>query len=99
MRPKDMFISKNVLALNAHQIDTDRKIEEVFRRLDDNSEKPEKGIFYDGQIFDAYSFINERIREAKKRIVLIDNYVEGIDNGVAGDEDLTEGVLCLEVGL
>ena len=69
-------IEKNVLALNAHQIDTDRKIEEVFRRLDDNSEKPEKGIFYDGQIFDAYSFINERIREAKKRIVLIDNYVD-----------------------
>lgn len=69
-------IEKNVLALNAHQIDADRKIEEVFRRLDDNSEKPEKGIFYDGQIFDAYSFINERIREAKKRIVLIDNYVD-----------------------
>lgn len=69
-------IEKNVLALNAHQIDTDRKIEEFFRRLDDNSEKPEKGIFYDGQIFDAYSFINERIREAKKRIVLIDNYVD-----------------------
>ena len=69
-------IEKNVLALNAHQIDTDRKIEEVFRRLDDNSEKPEKGIFYDGQIFDAYSFINERIREAKKRIVLTDNYVD-----------------------
>lgn len=69
-------IEKNVLALNAHQIDTDRKIEEVFRRLDDNSEKPEKGIFYDGQIFDAYTFINERIREAKKRIVLIDNYVD-----------------------
>ncbi len=69
-------IEKNVLALNAHQIDTDRKIEEVFRRLDDHSENPEKGIFYDGQIFDAYSFINERIREAKKRIVLIDNYVD-----------------------
>ena len=69
-------IEKNVLALNAHQIDTDKKIEEVFRRLDDNSEKPEKGIFYDGQIFDAYTFINERVREAKKRIVLIDNYVD-----------------------
>jgi len=69
-------IEKNVLALNAHQIATDQKVEEIFRRLDDNSEKPEKGIFYDGQIFDAYTFINERIREAKKRIVLIDNYVD-----------------------
>ena len=56
--------------------ENNKKLEEVFRRLDDHSENPEKGIFYDGQIFDAYTFINERIREAKKRIVLIDNYVD-----------------------
>jgi len=37
---------------------------------------PVEGIFYDGQIFDAYKFVSERIREAKKRIVLIDNYVD-----------------------
>ncbi len=37
---------------------------------------PVEGIFYDGQIFDAYTFINDRIREAKKRVVLIDNYVD-----------------------
>ena len=37
---------------------------------------PVEGIFYDGQIFDAYTFVNDRIREAKKRIILIDNYVD-----------------------
>lgn len=37
---------------------------------------PIEGIFYDGQIFDAYTFVNDRIREAKKRIILIDNYVD-----------------------
>jgi len=37
---------------------------------------PVEGIFYDGQIFDAYTFVNDRIREAQKRIVLIDNYVD-----------------------
>ena len=37
---------------------------------------PVEGIFYDGQIFDAYTFINDRIRDAKKRIILIDNYVD-----------------------
>jgi hypothetical protein len=36
---------------------------------------PKEGIFYDGQIFDAYAFASDRIREAKKRIVLLDNYV------------------------
>lgn len=37
---------------------------------------PVEGIFYDGQIFDAYKFISDRVREAKKRIILIDNYVD-----------------------
>ena len=76
-------MERNQLALNASQAElsaqvaeNNKRLNEVFRRLDDNSEKPEKGIFYDGQIFDAYSFINERIRDAKKRIVLIDNYVD-----------------------
>ena len=69
-------MEKNQLALNAHQIETDHKLEEVFRRLDDGSVKQEQGIFFDGQIFDAYMFINDRLREAKKRIVLIDNYID-----------------------
>lgn len=59
-----------------HQEVTDKKFEEVFRRLDDGSTTPKQAIFYDGQIFDAYKFVNERIREAKKRIVLIDNYID-----------------------
>ena len=69
-------VERNQLALTTQVAENNKKLEEVFRRLDDRSEKPEKGIFYDGQIFDAYTFINERIREAKKRIVLIDNYVD-----------------------
>ena len=37
---------------------------------------PHQGIFYNGQIFDAYTFINDRIREATTRIILIDNYID-----------------------
>ena len=76
-------MERNQLALNAsqaelltHQALTDKKIEEVFKRLDAGDAKPEHGIFFDGQIFDSYSFINDRIREAKKHIILIDNYVD-----------------------
>ena len=64
-------VERNQLALTTQVAENNKKLEEVFRRLDDHSENP-----YDGQIFDAYTFINERIREAKKRIVLIDNYVD-----------------------
>ena len=69
-------VERNQLALTTQVAENNKKLEEVFRRLDDRSEKPEKGIFYDGQIFDAYTFVSERIREAKKRIMLIDNYVD-----------------------
>ena len=37
---------------------------------------PVEGIFYDGQIFDAYKFVCDLIRSAKQRIVLIDNYID-----------------------
>ena len=37
---------------------------------------PAEGIFFDGQIFDAYVFISDMIRSAKNRIILIDNYID-----------------------
>ena len=69
-------MEQNQLALVAHQTETDHKLEEVFRLLDSGNVQPHQGIFYDGQIFDAYTFINDRIREATTRIILIDNYID-----------------------
>jgi len=37
---------------------------------------PVEGVFYDGQIFDAYAFVSDLIKSAKKSIILIDNYVD-----------------------
>lgn len=37
---------------------------------------PVEGIFYDGQIFDAYSFVADLVRSAKESILIIDNYVD-----------------------
>lgn len=70
------IMERNQLAISAHLSDTDKKLDEVFRRLDDGSIHPTQGIFFDGQIFDAYTFVSDRIREAKRCIVLIDNYVD-----------------------
>lgn len=58
------------------QIATDEKIERIFKALENNNLKPKQGIFYNGQIFDAYKFITELIKGAKKSIVLIDNYID-----------------------
>lgn len=58
------------------QIETDRRIDQILNALDSGSAKPKQGIFFDGQIYDAYSFVSELIRLAQKSIVLIDNYVD-----------------------
>ncbi|HPB01565.1 MAG TPA: ORF6N domain-containing protein, partial [Bacteroidales bacterium] len=50
--------------------------EQVFKALEGKKTIPNEGIFFDGQIFDAYAFVSDLIKSAKQRIVLIDNYVD-----------------------
>ena len=69
-------IEYHQLEMQQHQQETDKRIDEVFRRLDEGNAKPKQGVFYNGQIYDAYTFVSDLIRSAKKRIVLIDNYVD-----------------------
>ena len=54
----------------------DENFDKVFKAIEDKSIKPKQGIFYDGEIFDAYKFINELIKSAKRSIILIDNYID-----------------------
>ena len=58
------------------QLETDHKIEQVFEKLEEKTISPTQGIFFDGQIYDAYEFICGLIKSATARIVLIDNYVD-----------------------
>ena len=64
------------LSMAHHQEETDNQMAEVFRRLDESQVTPKQGIFFDGQIYDAYQLVSDLIRKAKKRIVLIDNYID-----------------------
>ena len=58
------------------QLITDTKLDKVFAALETGDIKPKQGIFFDGQVFDAYVFIADLIKGAKTSIVLIDNYVD-----------------------
>lgn len=62
-------------SIEYHQIETDHRIDEVFKRLDANTQL-KQGIFFDGQVFDAYKFVCDLVRKAMKDIVLVDNYVD-----------------------
>jgi len=58
------------------QIDADQKFETLFKALESREQQPEKGIFFDGQVFDAYLFIADLIKRAHTNIILIDNYID-----------------------
>jgi hypothetical protein len=58
------------------QLETDQRIEQVFEKLEEKAISPRQGIFFDGQIYDAYEFTCGLIKSAKTRIILIDNYVD-----------------------
>ncbi len=60
----------------SYEIKTDTKIEQVLNALENKTKKPDEGIFFDGQIYDAYAFLNDLLKSAKGEIVLIDNYID-----------------------
>jgi hypothetical protein len=63
----DLF--KKINTIEKKQIEYEIKLEQ--KQL-----KPTQGIFYDGQIFDAYRFISDLLRQASKKVILIDNYID-----------------------
>lgn len=65
-------INQRFERLEQRVAETENKIDFFVR----TSLPPVEGIFYDGQIFDAYKFVNDLIRSASQRIVLIDNYID-----------------------
>lgn len=76
------FISNNALIfqrlemLEQKQCSNDEKFNKLFEAIEEKSIKPTQGIFYDGEIYDAYLFVSNLIKSAKESIVLVDNYLD-----------------------
>ena len=76
-------IFEELKSIRQHQIDTDvhlkesdKKIDELFTLMDKYHIKDEQGIYFQGQIFDAYAKFESFLAQATKEIILIDNYVD-----------------------
>ena len=59
-----------------HEAKTQEKFEAIFSALEEKPMIANQGIFFDGQVFDAYLFVSKLIRSAKKSIILLDNYLD-----------------------
>ena len=69
-------IENNQITTLIHQKETDRRIDELFDKMDKYKIEDRQGIFFQGQIYDAYSFFQKLLQKAQKEIVLIDNYID-----------------------
>lgn len=58
------------------EIKTQEKFETIFAALEEKPLLSKQGVFYDGQVFDAYLFVSKLIRSAKHSIILLDNYID-----------------------
>lgn len=73
---ENRFLLERIMSIERKQLESDQKFELVFSALDQNKSIPQQGIFFEGQIFDAYSFVSDIIRAAKQSIQLLDNYID-----------------------
>ncbi len=73
---KNSYLFQRMNILEMRLAETEPKVGSIMKMIDNDKRIPQQGIFFDGQIYDAYSFVAELIRKATKRIVLIDNYID-----------------------
>ena len=63
-------------ALEIKHLEYDEKFDTIFKAIESKDIQASKGIFFDGEVFDAYKFVCDLIKKANKSIILIDNYID-----------------------
>jgi hypothetical protein len=70
------YLLQRIDGVERKQIESEIKFEQVFKALESNKVIPPQGVYFEGQVFDAYELSSKIIRSAKEDIVLIDNYID-----------------------
>jgi prophage antirepressor-like protein len=76
---KGYAVNQRIEHIEQRVISTEQRILETEKKIDffvKTNLPPVEGIFYEGQIFDAYKFASDLIKSAKKSLILIDNYLD-----------------------
>ena len=76
MVANDSVLNRRMTKLELKQKQTDINVEKILKIINETDYIPKQGIFFDGQIYDAYAFVADLVRKAARRIVLIDNYID-----------------------
>lgn len=69
------YLFQRMDLLEEKQKNTDQKVDEILNAIESKNTTIKQGVFFEGQFFDAYIFISDILKNAKKSITLIDNYI------------------------
>ncbi|RBQ28653.1 RhuM family protein [Aliarcobacter vitoriensis] len=72
----EKITNERFLSLENDVVFLKNKILKLENKFEDKNLKPSEGIFYDGQIYDSYKFINDLLKLSQKEVILIDNYID-----------------------
>jgi len=68
--------TQRLYALEHRQLHVEQQIQDIFQLIENQHIPPKQGIFFNGQVFDAYGFVSDLIRSAKSSITIVDNYAD-----------------------
>ena len=90
-------VFQRIEAVERRQIMTDARVDSILERLDEG-QIPERGVFYDGQLWDARAFVDQLVKRAKRSLVLVDNWatVETLDMLAAKQKGVAATVVTSE---
>jgi hypothetical protein len=72
---ENQLLFKRLEKVELKQLETDQKFDKIFKALESKDHIPNQGVFFEGEVFDAYELTSRIIRSAKSSIILIDNYI------------------------
>lgn len=70
------IVERNQLALTTQVAENNKKIEEVFKRLDEGDALPKEAVFFNGEFFPARVVLEKIVKSAKKRVIIVDAYID-----------------------
>ena len=71
-----LHIIKHMAIIDSKLSDAYQKFQQIFKALETRNPLPETGIFFEGEVFEAWVFVSDLIRSAQHSILLIDNYID-----------------------
>lgn len=69
-------MERHLVENDIHQEKTDKRLDELFKKMETQGVEPKQGVFFQGEMFDAYVLFENLLQKATKEIILIDNYVD-----------------------